>query len=80
MWLNGFAVLQNLHTAKSGETLCTSEAGDALSLPQFPGELFSPFHCRMLLFWRVQYIPWKTAMSALTAPIGFPIPIKRDLN
>lgn len=78
MWLSGLALLQNLHTSKNGETLCTSEGGDALSLPQFPGELLSLFHCRVMLFWRFQCIPWKTAMSALTAPVG--LPIKRHLN
>lgn len=34
-WLFG----KNLRTAKGGETLCASEAGDALSLPQSSGEL-----------------------------------------
>lgn len=41
MWPSGLAVLQNLHTAKSGETLCASEAGGALSFHQFPMELLS---------------------------------------
>lgn len=80
MWLSGLAVLQNPHTTQSGETLCTSEVGDALGLPQFPGTVVPLFHFRMLLFWRVPCIPWKSAMSVLTAPIWFLIPIKRAWN
>lgn len=62
------------------ETLCTSEAGGALSLPQLPGTVVPLLHFRMLLFWSMQCIPWKSAVSVLTAPIWFPILIKRAWN
>lgn len=82
MWLGGLAVLPNLHAAKIHETLCTSEAGDAWSLPQSGGDLLCPVSLQVVtpLEEGTVRVLKDLTMSTLTSPTGFPVPIKRDLD